>query len=103
MSKLTLTIVRGNNLDITITTGSERNAGKLTYKTQYWERKATETDWGDPKDATNITFKLNLANIRFDKKMYSPNELEADIQLSVESSDSSKVVSSRYSPTNGWS
>ena len=91
MSKLTLTIVRGNNLDITITTGSERNAGKLTYKAQYWERKATETDWGDPKDATNITFKLNLANIRFDKKMYSPNELEADIQLSVESSDSSKV------------
>lgn len=89
MGIITLTIIRGNNTDGTLSTiemktGGVREQGKLTHKTVYWERKASETVWGDQKAAADIKFKLNMTNIRFDKKMYSPNEIVADIQLSVE-------------------
>lgn len=89
MGIITLTIIRGNNTDGTLSTiemktGGVREQGKLTHKTVYWERKASETVWGDQKAAADINFKLNMTNIRFDKKMYSPNEIVADIQLSVE-------------------
>ena len=82
MGIITLTIKKGT--DINMTTGSVRKPGNLTHKTTYWERSVTDTHWGDQKAAADIKFKLNMTNIRFDKKMYSPNEIVADIQLSVE-------------------
>ncbi len=87
MAELELTVIRGKDesgksLDITIKTGSEAVSGKLTYKTIYWERKTSSTDWGEAKLPADIEFELNMASISFNKQMYSPNEITVNIQLS---------------------
>ena len=70
---------------ISITTGAERVGGEITYNTIYWERDLLDKNptWVQSKTADEVTFKLNMGSIRFDKKMYSPNEIIADIQFSV--------------------
>jgi hypothetical protein len=91
MAKLTLTIIRGTDDkgtdlgSISITTGAERVGGEITYNTIYWERDLLDENptWVQSKTADEVTFKLNMGSIRFDKKMYSPNEIIADIQFSV--------------------
>ena len=88
MAVLELTIIRGTDsagktLDnITIKTGSTRESGKLTYYTVYWQRNINDKNWGTTQLATNLKLELNMASISFNKQMYSPNEIVAELQLS---------------------
>ena len=88
MAVLELTIIRGTDsagktLDnITIKTGSTRESGKLTYYTVYWQRNIHDKNWGTTQLATNLKLELNMASISFNKQMYSPNEIVAELQLS---------------------
>ena len=74
--------------NITMSTGSEHSEGYCYYSVK-WEKTTLVQDPNNPKKYTPITtkdtgticFAFNLQNVRFTKKMYSPNEIYAEVQI----------------------
>ena len=75
-------------LNITMSTGSEHKEGYCYYKVT-WTKTILVKDPNDPKkynsksskETGTMGFAFNLQNARFTKKMYSPNEIYAEVQI----------------------
>ena len=75
-------------LNITMSTGSEHKEGYCNYKVT-WTKTILVKDPNDPKkynsksskETGTMGFAFNLQNARFTKKMYSPNEIYAEVQI----------------------
>jgi hypothetical protein len=100
MAKLELTFVdltdtvdsTGKSLDkvsITMTTGEDQKEGFCFFNVPYkctTITEDTEDEMAPPKKETQegtgpVSFAFNIQNARFEKKMYSPNEIYAVIQI----------------------
>ena len=84
-------------INITMTTGSEHKEGYCYYDVPWTKitlvRNANNPTKFDPissESSGRICFALNLQNGRFTKKMYSPNEIYAEIQIAPGSEDDSQ-------------
>ena len=75
-------------LNITMSTGSEHGEGYCYYKVR-WTKTILVKDPNIPKKYNSVSsegsgtmgFAFNLQNARFTKKMYSPNEIYAEVQI----------------------
>ena len=83
-----------SSINITMSTGSEHKEGYCYYKVP-WTKTALVRDPNDPRKSSSVKsegsgttcFALNLQNGRFTKKMYSPNEIHAEVQIAPGTSD----------------
>ena len=83
-----------SSINITMSTGSEHKEGYCYYKVP-WTKTTLVRDANNPKKfkpetttgTDTMCFALNLQNGRFTKKMYSPNEIYAEIQIAPGSED----------------
>lgn len=83
-----------SSINITMSTGSEHKEGYCYYKVP-WTKTAIVRDPNDPRKSSSVKsegsgttcFALNLQNGRFTKKMYSPNEIHAEVQIAPGTSD----------------
>ena len=81
-------------INITMTTGSEHKEGYCYYKVP-WTKTALVRDPNDPRKSSSVKsegsgttcFALNLQNGRFTKKMYSQNEIHAEVQIAPGTKD----------------
>ena len=77
-----------SSINITMSTGSEHKEGYCYYDVP-WKKITIVRDPNDPRKSSSeksegsgtTCFALNLQNGRFTKKMYSPNEIYAEIQI----------------------
>ena len=77
-----------SSINITMSTGSEHKEGYCYYDVP-WKKITIVRDPNDPRKSSSeksegsgtTCFALNLQNGRFTKKMYSPNEIFAEIQI----------------------
>jgi hypothetical protein len=77
-----------SSINITMSTGSEHKEGYCYYDVR-WKKITIVRDPNDPRKSSSVKsegsgttcFALNLQNGRFTKKMYSPNEIFAEIQI----------------------
>ena len=84
-------------INIELTTGEKHEEGYCTYKVP-WKKSPLVTDenGNQQKPETGIgpvSFAMNLQNIRFEKKMYSPNKIYAEIQIAPGSKGDSQADS----------
>ena len=67
-------------IDLTMTTGSEHGEAYCYYDAT-WKKVFLNSTKPSEKGSGVISFALNIQNIRFEKQMYSPNKIIADIQI----------------------
>ena len=67
-------------IDLTMTTGSEHREAYCYYDAT-WKKVFLNSTKPSEKGSGVISFALNIQNIRFEKQMYSPNKIIADIQI----------------------
>lgn len=81
---------------ILMTTGSSHREGHCYYKVDWKKRTVVSTgldttETKEEKGNGNLQFALNILNVRFVKKMYSPNEILVEVQMAPGSEDTGDV------------
>ena len=81
---------------ILMTTGSSHWEGHCYYKVDWKKRTVVSTgldttETKEEKGNGNLQFALNILNVRFVKKMYSPNEILVEVQMAPGSEDTGDV------------
>ena len=81
---------------IFMTTGSSHWEGHCYYKVDWKKRTVVSTgldttETKEEKGNGNLQFALNILNVRFVKKMYSPNEILVEVQMAPGSEDTGDV------------